>query len=71
MTKRCPALFTDFQDVAGGAEAEMTRRGRKEHEADHVGAGIKRGVERLRRGQATYLDSQRHLFSRMFLSENR
>ena len=42
-------------------EADMARRRRKEHEADHVGAGIERHLERLGRLQAADFDKRRHM----------
>src|SRR5215472_14642578 len=42
-------------------ELQMTRRRPKEHEANHVGAGVQRGVKRLRRRQSANFDGERHL----------
>jgi hypothetical protein len=39
-------------------EVEVPRRRREEHEADHVGAGMERDVERFRRTQAADLDDE-------------
>ena len=39
----------------------MPRRRRKEHEPDHVRAGLQRDVERLARGQAANFDDQGHV----------
>jgi hypothetical protein len=41
-------------------QRDVPRRRWKEHEANHIGASIQRGAERLARGQATDFDSQRH-----------
>ena len=41
-------------------ERHMPRRGLEEHKAHHVGARIKRGVERLRRGKAADFHDERH-----------
>ena len=46
--------------AARGLEAEIARRRRKEHEADHVGAGIERGVEGLGGLQAADFDQKGH-----------
>ena len=46
--------------VARASQSDMPRRRRKEHEPDHVGAGLQRRVERLARGQAANLDEQGH-----------
>ena len=42
-------------------KAQMPRRRRKEHEPDHVGAGLQRDVKRLARGQAANFDEQGHV----------
>ena len=46
-----------------GLEADMPRRRRKEHEADMVGAGIERDVDRVGRHQAANLDLYGHFAS--------
>ena len=48
-------------ESARDIELQMPRRGRKEHESDHVGAGIERGVQRLWRRQPANFDDERHL----------
>ena len=34
-------------EIARGLKADMTGRGRKEHESNHVGAGLQRGIQGL------------------------
>jgi hypothetical protein len=51
------ALLHMLAQLARGLQREVARRRRKEHEADHVGAGLERSVERLPRGQATDFDA--------------
>ena len=41
-------------------EADIARRGPKEHEADHVGSGLERHVERLGGLQAADFDEKGH-----------
>ena len=45
---------------ARGLQAEVARAGREEHEADQVGAGFQRRIERFRGLQAADFDGQRH-----------
>ena len=40
-------LCTRLAQRARGRERHIARAGRKEHEADHVGARLERGIERL------------------------
>ena len=47
-------------ELARQPEPEMARRRREEHEADHVGAGVERRVERFRGGQAADFDEEAH-----------
>ena len=51
---------TRAPSVARRLEADMPRRRRKEHEADQVGAGVERDVDRVRRHQAANLDLYGH-----------
>ena len=46
--------------AARRVERDMPWRRRKEHEADHVGAGVERDVERFRRGKTADFDYERH-----------
>ena len=55
------AAARPLAESACGIELQMPRRRRKEHESDHVGAGIKRGVQRLWRRQPANFDDERHL----------
>ena len=41
------AALHPLAERARGLDPEVARRRRKEHEADHVGAGVERGVERV------------------------
>src|SRR5262249_41476110 len=41
-------------------DPDVTRRGRKENEADEIGAGLERHIERLRRLQAADFDQNGH-----------
>ena len=50
------AVFHPAPEVARRMQRDIARARRKEHEADHVGAGIERGVERVGRGQAADFD---------------
>ena len=54
------AAFGLPAEIARRLQAEMTGRGRKEHESHHVRAGLQRDVERLARGQAANFDDQGH-----------
>ena len=50
------AVFHAAAEVARRVQRHIARARREEHEADHVGAGIERGIERVGRGQAADFD---------------
>jgi len=57
--ERAPAHA--FTQGAGVCKDDIARGRRKEDEADHVGAGGERRIERLRRIEAANLDEKGHV----------
>src|SRR5262249_15640379 len=56
--------------LTGDFVAQVPRRRRKEHEADHIRALIQRHVECLRRAQPAYFDDQTHHRSKCFANSS-